>query len=213
MDPMTMMMVGQVASSIMGGYGKAEEAARQDMAFQQQEFQRQLEVDAKNAVIDQQNANRLINNRTLAISAARQLAAQQYEIDEGYKNSSRQLFTAFATKNNALKTNTAARNMATGVGTSAAIARMAMNNLRMSNRNLLQSKQVAENNAKTAYQNIIGKRELTMQNGVHFIPGVSPAGDPGSAIAAGWIGAGATIAGAALGGSATGKAPAAGGGG
>ncbi len=197
---MTMMMVGQVASSIMGGYQQAEEYARQDMAFQQQEFQRQLEVDAKNAVIDQQNANRLINNRTLSVSAARQLAAQQYEIDEGYKNSSRQLFNAFATQRNALRSTTGGRNIAGGVGTSAALARMAMNNLRISNRNLLQSKQVAENNAQTAYQNIIGKRDLTMQNGVHFIPGVSPAGDPGSAIASGWITAGATAAGAFMGG-------------
>ena len=79
---MTMMMAGQMVGSVMqsitGGYQQAEQMARQDMAFQQKEFERQLQVDAQNFAINQANANRLIKNRQLAVGAATQLAAKEY---------------------------------------------------------------------------------------------------------------------------------------
>jgi hypothetical protein len=159
MDPMTMMMAGQMIGSVMqsitGGYQQAEQMARQDMAFQQQEFERQLQVDAQNYAINQANANRLIKNRQMAVGAATQLAAKQYEISEGYQNSQRQLARAMATENATLKSTMAGRNIASGSGTAAALARLATINGKNSRKNLTQQKKIAELNARTQYQNIL----------------------------------------------------------
>ena len=203
MDPMTMMMAGQMIGSgmqsITGGYQQGEQMARQDMAFQQQEFERQLQVDAQNYAINQANANRLIKNRQMAVGAATQLAAKEYEISEGYQNSQRQLSRAMATENATLRSNMAGRNVALGSGTAAALARLATINAKNSRKNLTQQKKIAELNARTQYQNIINQRDLTTQQPVYFVPGVSPAGDPDSAVKAGWIGALSTVAGAGIG--------------
>tara|TARA_E500000305_G_scaffold39039_1_gene29896 strand:- start:21159 stop:21785 length:627 start_codon:yes stop_codon:yes gene_type:complete len=202
-DPMTMMMAGQMIGSVMqsitGGYQQAEQMARQDMAFQQKEFERQLQVDAQNFAINQANANRLIKNRQMAVGAATQLAAKEYEINEGYQNSSRQLARAMATENATLTSNMAGRNIATGSGTAAALARLATINGSNSRKNLLQQKKIAQLNAKTQYQNIINQRDLTTQQPVYFVPGVSPVGDPDSAVKAGWTSALTTVAGVAVG--------------
>lgn len=202
-DPMTMMMMGQMVGSVMqsitGGYQQAEQMARQDMAFRQKEFERQLQVDAQNFAINQANANRLIKNRQLAVGAATQLAAKEYEINEGYQNSSRQLARAMATENATLKSNMAGRNVALGSGTAAALARLATINGSNSRKNLLQQKKISELNAKTQYQNIINQRDLTTQQPVYFVPGVSPVGNPDSAVKAGWTSALTTVAGAAIG--------------
>ena len=200
---MTMMMAGQMIGSVMqsitGGYQQAEQMARQDMAFQQKEFERQLQVDAQNFAINQANANRLIKNRQMAVGAATKLAAKEYEINEGYQNSSRQLARAMATENATLTSNMAGRNIATGSGTAAALARLATINGSNSRKNLLQQKKIAQLNAKTQYQNIINQRDLTTQQPVYFVPGVSPVGDPDSAVKAGWTSALTTVAGVAVG--------------
>lgn len=202
---MTMMMAGQMIGSVMqsitGGYQQGEQMARQDMAFQQKEFERQLQVDAQNFAINQANANRLIKNRQMAVGAATQLEAKEYEINEGYQNSSRQLARAMATENATLTSNMAGRNIATGSGTAAALARLATINGSNSRKNLLQQKKISQLNARTQYQNIINQRDLTTQQPVYFVPGVSPVGDPDSAVKAGWTSALTTVAGAVIGGS------------
>ena len=45
----------------------------------------------------------------------------------------------------------------------------------------------------------MNRKKLNIQANTHFIAGVSPAGDPGSAITAGWIGAAGSAAGAYFG--------------
>ena len=185
-------MVGSMVQSIMGGYQQAEQMARQDIQFQQKEYERQLQVDAQNAVINQQNANRLINNRQLALSGGRQLAAKLYAIDEGYQASSRQLSQAYSAQQASLKSNMAGRNLASGSGTAKALAQMASQNLRNSQSNLMRQKKVAKQNADMEYRNLLNKRDLNMQSNVYFMKGVSPVGDPNNAIKAGWLNAAAT---------------------
>ena len=68
-----------------------------------------------------------------------------------------------------------------------------------SRKNLTQQKKIAELNARTQYQNIINQRDLTTQQPVYFVPGVSPVGNPDSAVKAGWTSALTTVAGAAIG--------------
>jgi|TARA_Y100000289_G_C3916077_1_gene147502 outer membrane translocation and assembly module TamA len=199
-DPITGMIVGQALSSIMGGYAKAEEYARQDMAFQQQEFQRKLEVDNQNFVINQRNTNRLINNRRLAKSAAQQLAAQQQDIQDSYDANSRALAQQMASADATLKAGLGARNINPASGSGAALLRMAQQTARQSHRNLTRQTNIARRNAKVQYQNIINKRDLTTESNVYFMKGVSPAGDGGSAITAGWLGAAGSVAGGFLGG-------------
>ena len=194
-----MQVAGQIMGSIMGGYAQAEQYARQDMAFQQQEFQRQLEVDNQNYIINQQNANRLIRNRTIATSGAKQLESQLQQNLEGMQGSLRALTNAAADADAKLKSGMQGKNIAGGVGTAAALMRMSIANRRRSFRNLEQQKMIADQNARNQYQNLLNQRDMNMQANTHFIAGVSPAGDPGSAITAGWIGAAGSAAGAYFG--------------
>ena len=197
---MTMMVAGQAIQSIMGGYAQDEQYARQDMAFQQQELQRQLDIDQKNFVINQQNANRLINNRQLAISASKQLEAQMQDIRDSYQANSRGLSQQMASAKSNIKSNIGGRNMDPTSGSAAALLRMAQTTARQSYTNLTRQTNIAKRNAETQFENIMNKRDLNMQSSVHFLPGVSPAGDPGSAITAGWLGAAGTVIGGSLGG-------------
>ena len=203
MDPMTMMMMGQmvgsVTQSILGGYQQADQMARQDMAFQQQEFQRQLEVDAQNAIINQQNANRLLKNRQLVQSGAKQFQATLSDNLTGYNNQVRALASAFAQASASQQSVAAGRNMSPTSGSSLALMRLSKQNAIRSYSNLQLQKNTADRNAQTQYQNVLNSRDLNMQSNTLFIPGVSPAGDPSSAITAGWLGAIGTAGGAYIG--------------
>jgi hypothetical protein len=203
MDPMTMMMMGQmvgsVTQSILGGYQQADQMARQDMAFQQQEFQRQLEVDAQNAIINQQNANRLIKNRQLVQSGAKQFQATLSDNLTGYNNQVRALASAFAQASASQQSVAAGRNMSPTSGSALALMRLSKQNAIRSYSNLQLQKNTADRNAQTQYQNVLNSRDLNMQSNTLFIPGVSPAGDPSSAITAGWLGAIGTAGGAYIG--------------
>jgi hypothetical protein len=203
MDPMTMMMMGQmvgsVTQSILGGYQQADQMARQDMAFQQQEFQRQLEVDAQNAIINQQNANRLIKNRQLVQSGAKQFQATLSYNLTGYNNQVRALASAFAQASASQQSVAAGRNMSPTSGSALALMRLSKQNAIRSYSNLQLQKNTADRNAQTQYQNVLNSRDLNMQSNTLFIPGVSPAGDPSSAITAGWLGAIGTAGGAYIG--------------
>ncbi len=53
----------------------------------------------------------------------------------------------------------------------------------------MRSKKIADRNADTQRQNVLNSRNLNMEPATHFVPGVSPAGDPDAAITAGWVGA------------------------
>ena len=203
MDPMTMMMMGQmvgsVTQSILGGYQQADQMARQDMAFQQQEFQRQLEVDAQNAIINQQNANRLLKNRQLVQSGAKQFQATLSDNLTGYNNQVRALASAFAQASASQQSVAAGRNMSPTSGSALALMRLSKQNAIRSYSNLQLQKNTADRNAQTQYQNVLNSRDLNMQSNTLFIPGVSPAGDPSSAITAGWLGAIGTAGGAYIG--------------
>ena len=203
MDPMTMMMMGQmvgsVTQSILGGYQQADQMARQDMAFQQQEFQRQLEVDAQNAIINQKNANRLIKNRQLVQSGAKQFQATLSDNLTGYNNQVRALASAFAQASASQQSVAAGRNMSPTSGSALALMRLSKQNAIRSYSNLQLQKNTADRNAQTQYQNVLNSRDLNMQSNTLFIPGVSPAGDPSSAITAGWLGAIGTAGGAYIG--------------
>jgi len=200
---MTMMMMGQmvgsVTQSILGGYQQADQMARQDMAFQQQEFQRQLEVDAQNAIINQQNANRLIKNRQLVQSGAKQFQATLSDNLTGYNNQVRALASAFAQASASQQSVAAGRNMSPTSGSALALMRLSKQNAIRSYSNLQLQKNTADRNAQTQYQNVLNSRDLNMQSNTLFIPGVSPAGDPSSAITAGWLGAIGTAGGAYIG--------------
>ena len=200
MDPMTMMMMGQmvgsVTQSILGGYQQADQMARQDMAFRQQEFQRQLEVDAQNAIINQQNANRLIKNRQLVQSGARQYQATLSDNLTGYNNQVRAISSAFAQASASQQSVAAGRNVNPASGSALALMRLSKQNAIKSYGNLQLQKNTADRNAETQYQNVLNSRDLNMQSNTLFIPGVSPAGDPSSAITAGWLGAIGTAGGA-----------------
>ena len=203
MDPMTMMMMGQmvgsVTQSILGGYQQADQMARQDMAFRQQEFQRQLEVDAQNAIINQQNANRLLKNRQLVQSGAKQFQATLSDNLTGYNNQVRALASAFAQASASQQSVAAGRNMSPTSGSALALMRLSKQNAIRSYSNLQLQKNTADRNAQTQYQNVLNSRDLNMQSNTLFIPGVSPAGDPSSAITAGWLGAIGTAGGAYIG--------------
>lgn len=173
----------------MGGYAKAEEYARQDMAFRNQEFQRNLEVDRANDIANQKNAQRLITNRQLAMSAGKQYEATLQDNLRGFQANQRALFNAFAASQSSTQMALAGKNMSSSSGTGAALLRMSQKNAKMSHQNLIMSKKIADRNADTQRQNVLNSRNLNMEPATHFVPGVSPAGDPGSAIAAGWIGA------------------------
>lgn len=200
---MTMMMMGQmvgsVTQSILGGYQQADQMARQDMAFRQQEFQRQLEVDAQNAIINQQNANRLIKNRQLVQSGAKQFQATLSDNLTGYNNQVRALASAFAQASASQQSVAAGRNMSPTSGSALALMRLSKQNAIRSYSNLQLQKNTADRNAQTQYQNVLNSRDLNMQSNTLFIPGVSPAGDPSSAITAGWLGAIGTAGGAYIG--------------
>ena len=200
---MTMMMMGQmvgsVTQSILGGYQQADQMARQDMAFQQQEFQRQLEVDAQNAIINQQNANRLLKNRQLVQSGAKQFQATLSDNLTGYNNQVRALASAFAQASASQQSVAAGRNMSPTSGSALALMRLSKQNAIRSYSNLQLQKNTADRNAQTQYQNVLNSRDLNMQSNTLFIPGVSPAGDPSSAITAGWLGAIGTAGGAYIG--------------
>lgn len=184
-----MQVAGQIMGSIMGGYAKAEEYARQDMAFRNQEFQRNLEVDRANDIANQKNAQRLITNRQLAMSAGKQYEATLQDNLRGFQANQRALFNAFAASQSSTQMALAGKNMSSSSGTGAALLRMSQKNAKMSHQNLIMSKKIADRNADTQRQNVLNSRNLNMEPATHFVPGVSPAGDPGSAIAAGWIGA------------------------
>jgi hypothetical protein len=173
--------------------------ARQDMAFQQQEFQRQLEVDAQNAIINQQNANRLIKNRQLVQSGAKQFQATLSDNLTGYNNQVRALASAFAQASASQQSVAAGRNMSPTSGSALALMRLSKQNAIRSYSNLQLQKNTADRNAQTQYQNVLNSRDLNMQSNTLFIPGVSPAGDPSSAITAGWLGAIGTAGGAYIG--------------
>ena len=200
---MTMMMMGQmvgsVTQSILGGYQQADQMARQDMAFRQQEFQRQLEVDAQNAIINQQNANRLLKNRQLVQSGAKQFQATLSDNLTGYNNQVRALASAFAQASASQQSVAAGRNMSPTSGSALALMRLSKQNAIRSYSNLQLQKNTADRNAQTQYQNVLNSRDLNMQSNTLFIPGVSPAGDPSSAITAGWLGAIGTAGGAYIG--------------
>ena len=200
---MTIMMMGQmvgsVTQSILGGYQQADQMARQDMAFQQQEFQRQLEVDAQNAIINQQNANRLLKNRQLVQSGAKQFQATLSDNLTGYNNQVRALASAFAQASASQQSVAAGRNMSPTSGSALALMRLSKQNAIRSYSNLQLQKNTADRNAQTQYQNVLNSRDLNMQSNTLFIPGVSPAGDPSSAITAGWLGAIGTAGGAYIG--------------
>ena len=184
-----MQIGGQIMSSIMGGYAQAEQYARQDMAFQNQEFQRQLQVDNQNAIVNQQNANKLLTNRTLAVSGAKQLESQLQQNLQGMQGSMRALASAAAAADAKLSSGSQGRNMSSNVGTAAALMRMSIANRRKSFKNLQMQKNIADQNAQTQYQNLMNQRDMNMSPNTHFVPGISPAGDGGSAITAGYIGA------------------------
>ena len=184
-----MQVAGQIMGSIMGGYAQAEQYARQDMQFRQQEFQRNLEVDRLNDIANQKNAQRLITNRQLAVSAAKQYEASLQDNLRGFEANQRALFNAFAASKSSTKSALAGKNMSSNSGTGAALLRMSKENALKSHRNLIMSKRIADRNADTQRQNVLNSRNLNMEPATPFVPGISPAGDPGSAIAAGWIGA------------------------
>ena len=200
---MTMMMMGQmvgsITQSILGGYQQADQMARQDMAFRQQEFQRQLEVDAQNAIINQQNANRLLKNRQLVQSGAKQFQATLSDNLTGYNNQVRALASASAQASASQQSVAAGRNMSPTSGSALALMRLSKQNAIRSYSNLQLQKNTADRNAQTQYQNVLNSRDLNMQSNTLFIPGVSPAGDPSSAITAGWLGAIGTAGGAYIG--------------
>jgi hypothetical protein len=77
--------------------------------------------------------------------------------------------------------------------------RLSKQNAIRSYSNLQLQKNTADRNAQTQYQNVLNSRDLNMQSNTLFIPGVSPAGDPSSAITAGWLGAIGTAGGAYIG--------------
>lgn len=184
-----MQVAGQIMGSIMGGYAKAEEYARQDMQFRNQEFQRNLEVDRANDIANQKNAQRIITNRQLAVSAGKQYQATLQDNLEGFKANQRAMFNAFAASSSGTKAALAGKNMSSSSGTGAALLRMSKQNALLSHKNLMRSKKIADRNADTQRQNVLNSRNLNMEPATHFVPGVSPAGDPDAAITAGWVGA------------------------
>jgi hypothetical protein len=92
-DPMTAMMLGQMVLGAAGTAAQGQQAASQAIAgsieFQNSEFARRMQIDAKNDSINAANNAKLVNNRNAAQALGQNRGAQEFALDYNYKNSRR----------------------------------------------------------------------------------------------------------------------------
>lgn len=179
---MTALMLGQMVAGAAGtqaqGAQQAQQAIAQHIEFQNQEFVRQMEVDAKNQQINQANAIKLINNRKTAQALGKQFGGQSFIADANFKTAMRNQSIGYAKIKAAADSLTSGKNLNPNSGSIAAINRMSQDNFfELAYRQNFQNK-VAMQNLADQRSGQLASIDGYMDSNALYFPGINSAPNP-----------------------------------
>ncbi len=203
MDPMTALMLGQMVVGAAGTMNQAQQQAAQALAqkytFMNQEFARQVQVDAQNEQINANNAQQILRNRQSAQAIGTQAATEEFVADQNFRSAQRNMSINYAKIQDAAKSQFGGKSMSMNSGSAKAI-------LNMSEENFLRMSENATYQQSFAQKSIDNRRigqlrglDSYLQGNVLFVPGIDSSADPNAIIQAGATSANLQMAIAAVG--------------
>lgn len=181
-DPMTAMMLGQMVLGAAGTAAQGQQAASQAIAgsieFQNSEFARRMQLDARNDTINAANNAKLINNRNAASALGRNRGSQEFALDYNYRRTQEQTAIRAAKIKATANSLTDGRNLSPKSGSTKAINRMSNDNYFDYVMTTEFGKDVTFKSLKKNVDSTLASLDGYMQQGDTFIPGIDSSPDP-----------------------------------
>ena len=185
-DPMTAMMLGQMVLGAAGTAAQGQQAASQAIAgsieFQNSEFARRMQIDARNASTNAANNAKLINNRNAAQTLGQNRGSQEFALDYNYKRTQEQTAIKAAKIKATANSLTDGRNLSPKSGSTKAINRMSSDNYFDFVMTTAFGKNTTFKSLKKNVDNTLASIDGYMQQGDTFIPGIDSSPDPNAII-------------------------------
>lgn len=182
MEPMTMMAVAGIGSSllsgVMGGIMGSDKAKAEQAKFQEAEYQRRMQNQRQNREIAKQNAQKWMNNIKIGELAGERRAEEEVYIERNYKNAMGQFSRNVKSANDSLVSGLAGKNIRGG--TARALMRQTIDGANKAAGSMRVDFSNKMRGAERRQEEMLAKRDYGYQSGIPFMPGTDFTPDPSS---------------------------------